>query len=144
MAVLGRGLAVLLAGVGLAAAVEAWRSMPLGTADDPGAGLLPLVLGLTVAALGGATALGRAWPPGAPLERGRALAVGGTVVAWALALPYLGFAVTTIAALFFLGRALGRVPVARLLVFAVLAGGAAVILFRGLLEMPLPRGPWGW
>jgi putative tricarboxylic transport membrane protein len=141
---LGRGLAVLLAGVGLAAAVEAWRSIPLGTADDPGAGLLPLVLGLAVAALGGATALGRAWPPEAPLERGRALAVGGTVVAWALALPYLGFAVTTIAALFLLGRAIGRVPVARLLVFAVLAGGAAVILFRGLLKMPLPRGPWGW
>jgi putative tricarboxylic transport membrane protein len=135
---------VLLAGVGLAAAVEAWRHMPLGTADDPGAGLLPLVLGLAVAALGGATALGRAWPPAAPLERGRALAVGGTVVAWALALPYLGFAVTTIAALFVLGRAIGRVPVARLLVFAVLAGGAAVLLFRGLLKMPLPRGPWGW
>ncbi len=144
VAVLGRGLAVLLAGVGIAAAVEAWRSMPLGTADDPGAGLLPLVLGLAVAALGGATALARAWPPGAPLERRRALAVGGAVVAWALALPYLGFAVTTVVALFVLGRGIGRAPVARLLVFALLAGGGAVLLFRGLLKMPLPRGPWGW
>jgi putative tricarboxylic transport membrane protein len=144
VAVLGRGLAVVLAGMGAAAAVEAWRSIPLGTADDPGAGLLPLVLGLAVAALGGATALARAWPPGAPLERRRALAVAGTVVAWALALPYLGFAVTTVAALFFLGRSVGRAPVARLAVFALLAGGGATLLFRGLLRMPLPRGPWGW
>ncbi len=143
-ALLGQGLAVLLAGVGIAAAVEAWRSIPLGTADDPGPGLLPLVVGLAVAALGGATALARAWPPGAPLEGRRALAVGGAVVAWALALPYLGFAVTTIVALFILGRSVGRAPVVRLLVFALLAGGAAGLLFRGLLKMPLPRGPWGW
>jgi len=142
--VLGRGLAVVLAGVGIAAALEAWRSMPLGTADDPGPGLLPLVLGLAVAALGGATALGRAWPPTAPLEHRRVLVVGGAVVAWTLALPYLGFAVPTVVALFVLGRAIGRAPVARLLAFALEAGGGAVLLFRGLLKLPLPRGPWGW
>ena len=65
-------------------------------------------------------------------------------MAWALALPYLGFAVTTVVALFVLGRAIGRAPVARLLVFALLAGGSAVLLFRELLKLPLPRGPWGW
>ena len=141
---LGRGLALLLAVIGIVAALEAWRAMPMGTADDPGPGLLPLVLGLAVGALGIATALGRAWPPGAPIQRGRALAVASVVVGWVLALPYLGFAVTTVAALFGMGRALGSVPLGRQLVFAVIAGTGASLLFRGLLKLPLPSGPWGW
>jgi putative tricarboxylic transport membrane protein len=140
----GRGLALLLASVGLAAAVEAWRSMPLGAADDPGPGGLPLVLGLAVAGLGVATALTRTWPAAAPVERGRGLAVAAAVVGWALALPWLGFEVASIVALGVLARAVGRVPVTRALLFALLTGGGAVLLFRVLLGMPLPRGPWGW
>jgi putative tricarboxylic transport membrane protein len=142
--VLGQGLALLLAALGVAAAAEAWRRIPLGTADDPGPGILPLLLGLGVAGLGIAAALAGAWPPGAPLERRRALAVASAVVAWALALPYLGFALTTVAALFLLARGVGGAPLSRLLVFALLTSGGAVLLFRGLLKMPLPRGPWGW
>jgi putative tricarboxylic transport membrane protein len=118
--------------------------VPIGTADDPGPGVLPLMLGLAVAGLGIATALGRAWSPPAPIERQRALAVASAVVGWALALPYLGFTLTTVVALAVLGRAIGPAPVARLLVFALLAGGGASLLFRGLLKLPLPRGPWGW
>ncbi|HEX6212064.1 MAG TPA: tripartite tricarboxylate transporter TctB family protein [Methylomirabilota bacterium] len=143
-AMLGQGLALLLAALGIAAAVEAWRRIPVGTADAPGPGLLPLILGLGVAGLGVGTALGGAWPPAAPLERRRALAVAGAVVAWALALPYLGFGLTTVVALFLLARGVGEAPLSRLLVFALLAGGAAILLFRGLLNLPLPRGPWGW
>jgi putative tricarboxylic transport membrane protein len=141
---LGRWLALLLAATGIAVALEAWRTMPMGTADDPGPGVLPLVLGLAVGGLGVSTALARAWPATAPIERARALAGAGAVVVWALALPYLGFAVTTVAALFLLGRAMGPAPAARLLIFALLAGGGASLLFRGLLKLPLPRGPWGW
>jgi hypothetical protein len=47
-------------------------------------------------------------------------------------------------ALFLLARGVGEAPLSRLLVFALLAGGAAILLFRGLLNMPLPGGPWGW
>jgi putative tricarboxylic transport membrane protein len=141
---LGRGLALLLAAAGIAAALEAWRTMPMGTADDPGPGVLPLVLGLAVGGLGVATALARGWPPAVPIERARALASVGAVVGWALALPYLGFALTTVAALIVLGRAIGPASVARLLMFALVAGGGASLLFRGLLKLPLPRGPWGW
>jgi putative tricarboxylic transport membrane protein len=141
---LGRGLALLLAALGIGAAAEAWRRIPLGTTDDPGPGLLPLLLGLGVAGLGIATALARAWPRAAPIERHRALAVAGAVAAWALALPYLGFGLTTIVALFLLARGVGGAPLSRLFVFALLAGGGAVLLFHGLLKMPLPRGPWGW
>jgi putative tricarboxylic transport membrane protein len=140
----GRWFALLIAASGIAAALEAWRAMPMGTADDPGPGLLPLVLGLAVGALGFATALGRTWPAAAPILRGRAFAVASAVAAWALALPYLGFAVSTIAALFLNGRAIGTSPIARQLMFALVAGGGASLLFRGLLKLPLPRGPWGW
>src|SRR5687768_3003102 len=110
----GRGLALLLAAIGIAAALEAWRTMPMGTADDPGPGVLPLVLGLAVGALGVATALTRAWPRSAASERARALAAAGAVVGWTLALPYFGFALTTVAALIVLARAIGPAPVARL------------------------------
>jgi hypothetical protein len=66
------------------------------------------------------------------------------VGAWALTLPRLGFAVTTVGALFLLARGFGPAPAARALTFAVVTGLAALGLFRGLLALPLPRGPWGW
>jgi putative tricarboxylic transport membrane protein len=116
----------------------------MGAADDPGPGLLPLVLGLAAAGLGIATALGRAWPAAPPLERRRMLASAGAVVGWALVLPHLGFALTTVVALVALGRAIAPAPIGRLLVFALVAGGCAFLLFRVLLKLPLPRGPWGW
>lgn len=143
-AVLGKGFALLLAVLGLAAAVLAWLRIPLGTPNDPGPGSVPLTLGLGVATLGVAAALARAWPAAAAFDGRRALTVAAVVAGWALALPRLGFAVTTMVALFLLGRAVDRVPLPRLLVFALLTGGGAVALFRGLLKMPLPRGPWGW
>ena len=141
---LGRALALLLGATGIVAALEAWRSMPMGTAGDPGPGAVPLVLGLAVGALALATALARNWPRGAPIERGRALGVASALVGWVLALPYLGFASTTVIALLVLGRAIGPAPIGRLLVFALLMGGGASLLFGTLLRLPLPRGPWGW
>jgi putative tricarboxylic transport membrane protein len=140
----GRALALLLAVVGVAAALEAWRDMPLGSADDPGPGALPLVIGGVVAGLGLATALTRTWPVPAPLARGRALAVAAAIVGWVLALPLVGFGVAAVAAMVVLGRAVSPVPLGRLLVFAVLLGGTTTLVFRGLLALPLPRGPWGW
>ena len=143
-ATLGRGFALGLATIGIAAGAEAWRRIPVGTADDPGPGLVPLVLGLAVAAFGVATALTAAWPPATPLERRRVLIVIVVIVAWVLALPHLGFTLTTLAALLFLGRAHGSVAVWRLVAFAALTAGGATVLFRVVLAMPLPRGPWGW
>lgn len=141
---LARGCALLFAVVGVGAALEALRAMPMGTPDDPGPGMFPLVLGLAVGALGVATAFTRAWPLVAPIERTRTLVAVSAVVGWAAALPYLGFLITTVAALVVLGRVIGPAPIDRLLVFALLAGGGASLLFRGLLKLPLPRGPWGW
>ena len=143
-ATLGRGFALALAAIGIAAVAETWRRIPVGTVDDPGPGLVPLVLALAVAALGVATALMPAWPPATSLERGRVLTVIVVIVAWVLALPHLGFTLTTVTALLLLGRAHGGVAGWPLVAFAVLTAGGATVLFRVMLAMPLPRGPWGW
>jgi len=118
--------------------------MPMGAPSDPGPGVLPLLLGLAVGGLAIATALSRSWPRPAPMERGPVVVAVAAVLGWAAALPYLGFTVTTAVALFLLGRAIGPAPLGRLLAFAVLASGGASMLFRQLLKLPLPRGPWGW
>jgi hypothetical protein len=140
----GRGFAIGLAAIGTAAFAEAWRRIPLGTTDDPGPGLVPLVLSVAVIALGVATALMSAWPPPTSLERGRVLIVIAVVVAWVLTLPHLGFALTTVTALLLLGRAHGGAAGWPLVTFAIVTAGGATVLFRVVLAIPLPRGPWGW
>lgn len=66
------------------------------------------------------------------------------LVAYPLALPLLGFGITTAASLFLLARAIARAPLWRLAAFALMTTGAADALFRRLLAVPLPSGPWGF
>ena len=141
---LARGFTLLVAAVGALGALEAWRTMPLGTADDPGPGLMPLALGLLLAALGLAAALSRDWPRPAPLAPRRTLAAAVVIVAWPFALAWLGFALTTVLALLVLGRAVDEARWAWLVAFSLLLTAGAVLLFRVLLRVPLPVGPWGW
>jgi hypothetical protein len=70
--------------------------------------------------------------------------VAALLVAFPLALPRLGFALTTAVTLFLFARALEARPLLRLAAFALLFTAAAVLLFRHLLAVPLPRGPWGF
>jgi hypothetical protein len=140
---LARGLALLLGAIGALAALEAWRAMPLGTADEPGPGLMPLGLGVLLAGLALAAAAGRDWPRPEPLARARTLGAAAVIAAWPLALPRLGFAVTTALGLLLLGRMVDEASWTRLAVFAALTTAGAVLLFRVLLRVPLPPGPWG-
>jgi hypothetical protein len=139
-----RGFTLLLAAVGALGALEAWRAMPLGTAGEPGPGFMPFVLGLVLGTLGIVAAAGREWPRLAPLARGRTLAAAVVIVAWPFALPRLGFALTTALALLILGRVVDEARWTRLVAFSVVLTAAAVLLFRVLLRVPLPVGPWGW
>jgi hypothetical protein len=141
---LARGLALLLAVTGALAGLRAWRAMPLGTADEPGPGLMPLVLAGLLAALALAAAASRDWPRPGPVARARTLAAAAVIAAWPLALPRLGFALTTGLGLLLLARVVDDAPWARLAVFAAATTAGAVLLFRVLLRVPLPPGPWGF
>jgi putative tricarboxylic transport membrane protein len=141
---LARGLALLLAAIGALAALEAWRAMPLGAGDEPGPGLMPLVLAALLAGLALAAAASREWPRPGPLARARMLAAAAVIAAWPLALPRLGFALTTGLGLLLLGRVVDDKPWGRLAVFAAVTTAGAVVLFRVVLRVPLPRGPWGF
>ncbi len=139
-----RALALLLVAVGLYAAGDAWWHMPLGTPGMPGPGMLPLALGLLVAFLAAASLLQRAPAPAVGFVRRRATAVAALLVLYPLLLPRAGFALTTALVLFLLGRAIAPVPPARLALFALASAAGSVILFRRLLAVPLPSGPWGF
>jgi hypothetical protein len=142
--VLARGFALLLAAIGVLAALEAWRAMPLGTGDEPGPGLMPLVLAVLLAALALAAAASRDWPRPGPVARARTLAAAAVIAAWPLALPRLGFALTTGVGLLLLARVVDATSWVRLAVFAAVTTAGAVLLFRVLLRVPLPAGPWGF
>jgi hypothetical protein len=141
---LARGLALLLAVLGALAALQAWRAMPLGTGEEPGPGLMPLMLAGLLAALALAAAAARDWPRPGPVAKARTLAAAAVIAVWPLALPQLGFALTTGLGLLLLARVVDEAPWLRLAVFAAAATAGALLLFRVLLRVPLPPGPWGF
>src|ERR687891_44445 len=139
-----RALALLLVAAGLYAALDAWWRMPLGAPSAPGPGMLPLALGLILAALPGAALVQRAPRLDEAIARRRVALVGALLVLYPLLLPRLGFGVTTALALFALGRVIAPLALARLAIFALVSAVIAVALFRRLLAVPLPAGPWGF
>jgi len=138
-----RALGLLLVAVGLYSAVEAWARMPLGLPSAPGPGMLPFALGVTLAALAGATVFQRASEASEAIDRRRTLVVGALLVLYPLLLPRVGFGLTTALVLFAMGRVIAPVTPGRLALFAVASAVVAVALFRHLLAVPLPSGPWG-
>jgi hypothetical protein len=141
----GRTLPLLLALCGAAAALWTWSGIPLGTLSDPGPGLFPLVLavtltGLALAAAGQRPAAGK----GGRAVAGRALPLAALLVAYPLGLTRLGFEATTLLIMALLAPTIDRRSLPRVLAFALLATAAAVVLFRHVLAVPLPRGPWGF
>ncbi|MGH7388335.1 MAG: tripartite tricarboxylate transporter TctB family protein [Candidatus Rokuibacteriota bacterium] len=140
-----RALALLLVAAGLYADADAGWRMPLGTPGTPGPGMLPLALGVAVALLAGATLLQRAPPEAAePMAGRRPTEVAALLVLYPLLLPRAGFALTTALVIFLIGRAIAPAAPARLAVFALASAAGAVVLFRRLLAVPLPGGPWGF
>jgi putative tricarboxylic transport membrane protein len=141
---LARALPLLLVATGLATAFDAWWRMPLGAPSAPGPGLLPLALGLVLAALAGAALVQDAPAPDESIARRRVALVGAFLVLYPLLLPRVGFGATTALVLFALGRVIAPLAPARLALFALVATVVAVVLFRQLLAVPLPVGPWGF
>lgn len=134
----------------LVALYVAWESRvyPLGTLEDPGPGYMPLLLavflgimGLLIAVFGGKTSVLAAipWP-----EAQRAVLILIMCGAGTFALERIGYRVTMIALLlFFLGVVERRNPVAAALVAIGFSVGS-YYLFSTLLQVQLPRSPWGF
>jgi hypothetical protein len=127
-------------------------ALPFGTTARPGAGFFPVaiaVLGCVV----GLVATGQAFitAPAARAARaaatedprGRARAVTATLIliAFCLALPWVGYPIAAFAFVFGLLLRLGsdwRVALGT----GVASAAVSHYLFAILLDVPLPRGPW--
>jgi hypothetical protein len=123
------------------------RAYPLGSVQEPGPGYMPLLLAVFLGVMGLLIALWGSksvplaairWP-----EARRAAAIMIACAVSAFALERLGYRITIIAFLiFFLGVLERRRPLPVLLV----SFGFGLITFyvMGLLDVSLPRSPWGF
>ncbi len=123
--------------------------LPLGTRNQPGPGVYPILVGLLM--LGSSLSLllrallGRQavhapveWPSG--LARWRMLAVAGASAGYILLMPYLGDALAGMGTMLLVLRVMGM---RRWLMACALAVGMALTfhyVFVVLLSIPLPRG----
>lgn len=124
------------------------RDFPVGTLSDPGPGYVPLLLaitlgaiGLMVAAFGSRSAALSAieWP-----EAGRAAVILIACALATLALERIGY---RLAIMVFLVFFLGVVERKKPLVVALAAAGfsfGSFYVIGNLLKVPLPVGPWGF
>jgi putative tricarboxylic transport membrane protein len=143
--------ATVLAAFAVLALVEA-RRLSDGTLRTPGPGFFPLVLatGLLVLSIAIVIVALRAPAPASNGSRaslaGRARAVLtlAALLAYVFLMEPLGFAIATamLLAVLFTVAAPTRWPLA--LGGSVVAAGAAWLVFRVWLKIPLPAGPWGF
>ena len=124
--------------------------LPFGAAARPGAGFYPVFVAVfaVVVALGATTSAFRSAAPGAAaavdLDTAARLRVVISVlalVAFCLALPWVGYPAAAFAFVTIVLRYLGARWMTALLT-GVLSSAGSYWLFAVLLDVPLPRGPW--
>jgi putative tricarboxylic transport membrane protein len=124
--------------------------LPFGAAARPGAGFYPVMVAVfaVVVALGATTSAFRSAPGAAAAAveldaaaRRRVVISVVALVAFCLALPWVGYPAAAFAFVTIVLRYLGaRWTTA--LVAGVLSSAGSYGLFAVLLDVPLPRGPW--
>ena len=124
--------------------------LPFGAAARPGAGFYPVIVAvfaIVVALAATASAFratSRAEPDAVELDAAARRRVVISVVALAafcLALPWVGYPAAALAFVAVVLRYLGSRWTTALLM-GVLSAAGSYGLFAGLLDVPLPRGPW--
>jgi hypothetical protein len=125
----------------------------LGSLRNPGPGLFPILVGVTLLATSLALFLAEmvvARSPGTPsvvptTDRPRTpfadrttLAFAGVVVLYPVAITVTGFEIATAAALVGMSLAMGERRITRLALLGVLGAAAGYLLFRRFLAVPLP------
>jgi hypothetical protein len=147
-AMIERGLNVVWCLLGVATMVNAWSLGVMGP-SGPESGLFPLICGAVILVCGGALLLSTGhrqpdpdWPGGIRLARVAGVVAG--LVVMALALPYLGFALSSAITTFVLLQTVERSKVLESLALTVVSVAVVMYVFGHWLNLVLPRGPWGW
>ncbi len=139
---------VLLAAAGVYLAL-AW-SLPFGGGARPGPGFYPVLVAIFAVVVGLAAAVSAFRAPtrissdGPELEapaRRRVMMSVAALAAFCFAMPWIGYPAAAFGFVAIVLRALGsRWTTA--LVAALLSAAGSYGVFAGLLDVPLPRGPW--
>ena len=122
--------------------------LPFGAAARPGAGFYPVFVAVfaIVVALAATASAYRSAPGTAAIaleaaSRRRVVISVVALVAFCLALPWIGYPVAALAFVTVILRYLGGRWTTALLT-GVLSSAGSYVLFAVLLDVPLPRGPW--
>lgn len=128
--------------------VQAAR-LPLGSVEQPGAGLFPILVGAFLLAVSVAHLLqDLRRSPGTPLllpsaEMGRrVMGVVAALGAFCLLLPWLGYGVAALGLLLAILRLFGLARWGMTAAVALVATVASYYLFAVVLGVPLPAGVW--
>lgn len=127
--------------VGVAAAIGSIQ-LGIGELTDPGAGLWPMIISIVIVCCSLVLLIGgrRFWDAEAFSSTSlRVVYATLSLVAYALALPYIGFEISTVLLLFFWMKVVGRERWLISLILPVVATAAFWLLFVLLLRIPLPR-----
>ena len=124
--------------------------LPFGAAARPGAGFYPVIVAVFAifVALAATASAFRATPRAEPdaveldaAARRRVVISVAALAAFCLALPWVGYPAAACAFVAVVLRYLGSRWTTALLA-GVLSAASSYGLFAGLLDVPLPRGPW--
>ena len=137
---------ILLGGAYLAASL----SLSMGTVEQPGAGLFPVVVGVFILSLSFPGLLGSLKPGKASQVRDsvfprgkdlrRIISMVLAVLLYALFLPYLGYGICSAFLMAAVLRLLGMKNWSKTAAAAALTALVSYLIFVSLLDIPLPRG----
>lgn len=144
--------ALLTIGLGLFMVIEAGK-MNIGFTGELHAGIFPRLVGIGFLLLGTlqlfqecrsvTSSQGRIpWPAGE--YRQRAAAIGSAILVYLLALPWLGFGLTTFLFTVFCMKVLGNYQWALPVAIALLTSGLSTLVFQVWLDLRLPGGLLGY
>jgi len=133
--------------LGIAYLIENLK-LPLGTAARPGAGLFPLLVGLSLLVVSLLLFIESLKKPGAQEEepfpegkdRQRILAVAITLTLFVILLKPLGYGVSSAGLMAAILRLLGLPNWGKIVLISLVTAALSYYLFASLLGVPLPQG----
>lgn len=124
----------------------------IGSLSNPQTGLMPFATSLPAMVLSGILLAGaflgkpvdeRLWPPERRAGRLKTFAVCAILVVYLLALPVLGFLAATLVLMTVLFK-MNALKLWAAVLGSLVSVGLTYGLFQFVLNVPLPRSPWGF